>query len=110
MIKFYLKLPFIFLKYWFIEAPRGLILFFSSLNNAFLNLFSLPLVIKTYFKPWKNEYRQGLVGFSIGMGIFIKTFVILTDILVFLALLFIEFLIIVSFIAWPFLTIWVLFI
>jgi hypothetical protein len=110
MVSFYLKLPFVFLQYWFIEAPRGFILFFSSLNNAFLNLFSLPLAIKTYFRPMKNEYRQGLVGFSIGIGIFIKTFVILADLLMFIVLLAIEFLVILSFIAWPFVTVWVLFI
>ena len=63
-------LPVQFLKFWFIDAPRNLIAFFNSLNNAFLQLCSLPLLLKTYFKPWKNEYREGLVGFSIGMGIF----------------------------------------
>jgi hypothetical protein len=110
MVSFYLKLPFVFLKYWFIEAPRGLILFFSSLNSAFLNLFSLPLVLKTYFKPWKNEYRQGLVGFSIGMGIFIKTFVIIADLLMFCVLLAIEFLLLLAFIVWPIVTVWILFI
>lgn len=110
MVIFYLKLPFIFLKYWFIEAPRGLILFFSSLNSAFLNLFSLPLAVKTYFKPMKNEYRQGLVGFSIGIGMFAKTFLILTDLLMFIVLLAIEFLIVLGFIAWPFITVWFLFI
>lgn len=110
MVSFYLKLPLVFLRYWFIEAPRGLILFFSSLNKAFLNLFSLPLVLKTYFKPWKNEYREGLVGFSIGMGMFIKTFVILADILLFFVLLAIELVIIVAFVLWPIAAIWVLFI
>ncbi len=110
MVSFYLLLPFVFLKYWFIEAPRGLILFFSSLNDAFLNAFSLPLVIKTYFKPWKSEYRQGLVGFSIGMGMFIKTFVILADLLLFFILLAIEFIVILAFIVWPILAIWSLYI
>lgn len=83
------------------EAPRGLISFFASLNNAFLQLFSLPLLIRTYFKPWKNEYRKGLVGFSIAMGMFVKTFVILADIILFILLLTLEGILIVSFIFWP---------
>jgi hypothetical protein len=110
MVSFCLKLPFVFLKYWFVEAPRSLIIFFASLNSAFLSLFSLPLVLRTYFKPWKNEYRQGLVVFSRGMGMFIKTFVIIADLLMFIVLLAIEFLVILGFIAWPFVTIMFLFV
>ena len=98
---FYLGLPLIFLKFWFLEAPRDLISFFASLNNAFLQLFSLPLLIKTYFKPWKNEYRKGLVGFSIAMGIFVKTFVIVVDILLLFGLLIFETIFMFSFVVWP---------
>lgn len=98
---FYLSLPLIFLRFWFLETLLGLVAFFGSLNSAFLQLFSLPILIKTYFKPWKNEYREGLVAFSIGMGMFVKTFVILTDIILLLGLLFFEFIILLSFIFWP---------
>lgn len=98
---FYLGLPLIFLKFWYLEAPRGLISFFVSLNNGFLQLFSLPLLIRTYFKPWKNEYRKGLVGFSIAMGMFVKTFVIIADIFLLSALLIFELIFIISFVVWP---------
>lgn len=98
----------IFLKFWFLEAPLGQIAFFASLNRTFLQLFSLPLLVKTYFKPWKNEYREGLVGFSIGMGMFIKSLVIIVDIILLLLLLTLELLFIVAFIFWPILTIWLL--
>lgn len=98
---FYLGLPLIFLKFWYLEAPRGLITFFASLNNAFLQLFSLPLLIRTYFRPWKNEYRKGLVGFSIAMGMFVKALVILADSLLLFALLALETIFMVSFIIWP---------
>jgi len=98
---FYLSLPFVFLKFWFLEAPAGLFAFFGSLNNAFLELFSLPLLVKTFFKPWKNEYRQGLVGFSIGMGMFIKSIVITVDLVLLLMLLSAEVVFTLGFIFWP---------
>lgn len=99
---FYLTaLPLALLRFWFLEAPIGLVGFFGSLNKAFLQLFSLPLLVRTYFKPWKNEYREGLVGFSIGMAMFIKTFVILTDIVLLFLLLAVELAIILGFLFWP---------
>ena len=98
---YYSALPLTFLKFWFLEAPKGMLGFFGSLNSAFLQLFSLPLLVRTYFKPWKNEYRKGLVGFSIGMGMFIKTFVILTDIILLFLLLLLEIVVVVGFIFWP---------
>ncbi len=102
-------LPVQFLKFWFIDSPRNLIAFFNSLNNAFLQLCSLPLLLKTYFKPWKNEYREGLVGFSIGMGIFIKTFVIAVDVVLCLLLLIAELCAVVGFIFLPFITVFSVF-
>ncbi len=106
---FYLSLPVIFLKFWYVDAPKGLVGFFLSLNKSFLQLLSLPLLVRTYFKPWKNEYRKGLVVFSIGMGIFIKTFVILADLILILLLLFLEIMFFISFLLWPILTIFLLF-
>jgi len=102
-------LPFQFLKFWFIDSTKNLFSFFVSLNNSFLQFSSLSILVKTYFKPWKNEYREGLVGFSIGMGIFIKTFLILADIILFLVLLFIEFCIFFGFIFLPVITIYSIF-
>jgi len=103
-------LPLSFLKFWFFEAPSAILHFFVSLNKAFFQLFSLPLLIKTYFKPWKNEYRQGLVGFSIAMGMFIKTFVIFADLMLFILLLVIEIFVFTVFLIWPFITVYILFI
>lgn len=101
-------LPLSIIKFWFFEAPISLVSFFVSLNRAFLQLFSLPLLVKTYFRPWKNEYRQGLVGFSIAMGMFIKTFVILADLLLFFLLLIIELIFLLMFIVWPFVIVYLL--
>jgi hypothetical protein len=84
--------------------------FFASLNHAFFQLFSLPLLVKTFFRPLKNEYRQGLVGFSIGMGIAVKSGIILFDVTLFLLLLLIETLFIIAFLSFPIATILLLFI
>lgn len=98
---FYLTLPLVFLKFWYLEAPLNILKFFGSLNKSLLMLFSLPLLIRTYFKPWKNEYRKGLVVFSIAMGMFIKTFAIIADTFVFLSVLLIELVFLVAFLLWP---------
>jgi hypothetical protein len=99
---FYAQLPIIFLRFWFLEAPVSIARFFLSLNKYFLQLISLSLLVKTFFRPWKNEYREGLVGFSIGMGIFIKSCAILADLLMFLVLLCTEILIVILFFCFPF--------
>ena len=96
-----MMLPFVFLKFWFVDSPKNLISFFVSLNNAFLEFSSFSILLNTYFKPWKNEYREGLVGFSIGMGMFMKTFVIFVNIVAFLMILIIEFLIFIGFLLLP---------
>jgi len=98
---FYLTLPFVFLKFWFIEGPVEMVHYFSSLNSAFLQLFSLPLFVKTYFKPLKNEYREGLVLFSIVMGIVVKTVFIFVDLLLLFLLITVEILLVLMFIVVP---------
>ena len=107
---FYLKLPIIFLKFWYFEAPRELIDFFSSLNKALLVLLSLPILAKTFFKPWKNEYRKGLVVFSISIGVFIKTFVIFADLIILVFVISLEAFLFIAFLLWPFATIALIFI
>jgi len=109
-MKSYLFLSFTFLKFWFFELPIGLIAFFASVNSYFMQLFALPLCIRTYFKPLKNEYRQGLVGFSRAMGIFVKTGLIITDLFLLIALLLIEIIVAVSFTLFPLISVWILFI
>ncbi|MGA2911061.1 MAG: hypothetical protein ABSE17_00270 [Candidatus Levyibacteriota bacterium] len=85
-----LKLPVQILKFWYLEAPSNILKFFASLNSAFFGVFSLPLMVKTFFKPWKNEYREGLVGFSIIMGMIIKSLFIFADLFLFVGLLICE--------------------
>lgn len=104
----YLLFPFDFLRFWYITLPKELILFFFSFNNAFLQLFSLSLLLRTFFKPVKNEYRKGLVAFSIGMGMFLKTWIILVDLLLLSIIVLVEFLILAAFLLWPIGTFWLL--
>lgn len=98
-----------FFTFWFYEAPKGMIAFFASFNKAFLQLFSLGLSVRTFFKPLKNEYREGLVGFSLALGIFFKSFFILFDLAVFSVLLSLEAIVLVCFLLWPAATALVLF-
>lgn len=106
----YMNLPIMFLKFWFIESPVTLFQFFMSLNAAFLHLFSLPLFLRTFFQPLKNEYRPGLVKFSRALGMFIKSFFIIADLLIFSLMLCLEFIIFAGYIFFPFATILLLFI
>lgn len=96
-----LLFPFALIKFWYLEAPVNMLRFFASLNKAFFGVFSLLLMIKTFFKPWKNEYREGLVGFSIVMGMFIKSLFILADLLLFAGLLLFEVLMFLIFLILP---------
>jgi hypothetical protein len=101
----YFLLPLTFLKFWYFDSPREMIGYFVSVNKAFLKLFSLPLLIKTFFKPLKNEYRQGLVRFSIIMGVMIKSVLIFVDVLLLMVLLAAEIAVFVGFLAFPILTV-----
>lgn len=105
----YLFLPVLVLKFWYVEAPRGMFAFFLSLNKAFFELFSLPLFLRTFFQPLKNEYRQGLVGFSRAMGMGVKSMLIAVDLLLFFLLLMFEIGTFLSFLLFPILTVAVLF-
>ena len=105
----YLFLPIAFLRFWFIEAPIGLVGYFGSLNRAFLQFFSLPLFLRTFFKPLKNEYREGLVGFSIAMGIMVKSVLIAVDLALLVVLLALEIVFLLYFLLLPFISFYLLF-
>lgn len=100
-MQYSIRLPWIFFVFWFFEGPKEIVLFFASLNKAFFQLFSLPLLLRTFFRPIKNEYREGLVGFSIGMGMCIKSVIIIIDIMLFSLLFVGEVLFFVGFLFLP---------
>lgn len=109
-MKDYIVLPFLFLKFWFWDAPAEIIGFFRSLNGAFNEAFSFTLFLKTFFSPLKNEYREGLIGFSRAVGIVVKSAFIIVDLLIFFVLITIELLVVTLFIAFPLITIAIVFI
>ena len=104
-----LSLPVLFIKFWYIETPIRLFKLFADINHSVIQILSLPLLIRTFFKPIKNEYRKGLVAFSIGMGIVVKTALIFVDLIIFGFIIFLEFLVFILFIWWPFITVTILF-
>lgn len=105
----FLLLPIIFLKFWFVEAPLSIVSYFASFNRAFLEMFSLSLFLKTFFKPLKNEYRPGLIWFSRVMGMVIKFILIIVDVLLFLLILAIEGLLLIGFLTFPIATLYLLY-
>lgn len=100
------RLPIDIVKFWYLDAPISLLRYFGSLNKSFFNAFSLPLMIRTFFRPWKNEYREGLVRFSIFMGIVIKSMFIFADLFIFAGLVLVEFAIFIAFLALPLATLY----
>ena len=76
------KLPFEFFRWWFWEAPITLIKILRWIFAAFTHLFSFKELFTTFFRPWKNEYREGLVRTAIFIGAFIKSLLIIFDIFI----------------------------
>ena len=65
--------------------------------------------LRLFFQPLKNEYRPGLVGFSRGLGMVVKSFLIIVDVLLLILILAVEGFMLVSFLAFPVVTIYLLY-
>lgn len=77
--------------FWYKDVLGGLFGFFIQLNRYIASLLSLPLLIRTFFAPLKNEYREGLVLFSILFGVAIKSVIIFVSIVILCTVLLLEF-------------------
>lgn len=97
----YLALPFVLIKFWFLDAPLSLIAYFASLNGAFLKFFSVGILLNTFFKPLKNEYREGLVLFSRFAGMAIKSLFMLVAFILLAILVVFELLCVIAFVIAP---------
>jgi len=96
------RLPFEFLVWWFWEAPGKLVKILKFIFLAFAHLFSIKSLFTTYFQPWKNEYREGLVRTAIFIGAFMKTILIIFDVFILSAILVTEVLVFAVWLALPF--------
>lgn len=93
--------PFELAIFWYHDVCLGVIDYFIRLNSYILKVFSTNLLLRTFFKPLKNEYRKGLVLFSIVFGIIVKAFLISFSFSVILAFLVVELFIIAFFFLMP---------
>ncbi|MDO8270090.1 MAG: hypothetical protein Q7T54_05490 [Candidatus Levybacteria bacterium] len=98
----FLYYPFYLILFWYKTVIGGIFTFFIEFNRYTASLLSLPLLLHTFFKPLKNEYRDGLVLFSIVFGMIIKTALILISASIIFVLLLTEVLIALFLIALPF--------
>jgi hypothetical protein len=99
------RLPLDFIRWWFLEAPVTIFKILLWIFAAFAHLFSFRELFTTYFRPWKNEYREGLVRTAIFIGAFIKTWLIVFDIFVLSIILVLEITIFILWLALPFIAI-----
>jgi hypothetical protein len=91
------KLSIEFFRWWYIEAPVTLLKILRWVFAAFAHLFSFKELFTTFFKPWKNEYREGLVRTAIFIGAFMKSLIIIFDVFILSLILALE---IVAFAIW----------
>lgn len=74
--------PYFLVVFWYRHFFLGVVKKSFEVFSYAVNLLSVPLLIKMFFKPLKNEYREGLVLFSILMGIVVKTLILAVSIVV----------------------------
>lgn len=101
-----LTLPAQFIRWWFIEATFTLLEIMRYFLAAFYQILGVRSLFRTFFKPWKNEYREGLVKFSLFMGMFIKSILLVFDALFFIVLIGVEFVVLCIWFFFPLLVIW----
>lgn len=97
-----LQYPLYLLKFWYVDATMYFLQIYRELLKYCLSLFSLPLLIHTFFKPVKNEYRKDLVLFSIFFGMGVKSVLISISLGIMLFLSLVGAVFLVSFWALPY--------
>jgi hypothetical protein len=98
--------PIIFISWWFLESPKIIFKILYFFFAATVHQLGYKSLFKTFFKPWKNEYRKGLVGFSVIMGIAIKSLLIFVESFLILFLLIVETAFFIFWVILPFIVLW----
>ncbi len=62
---FLIHYPFLFLKWYYIESSKKIFLITKNFLHFGVSYFSLPLLIKTFFAPWRGYYEEYARGFNI---------------------------------------------
>lgn len=101
-----LTLPFEFVHWWFIEATFNLLQILRFTLAATYRFLGVGLLFKTFFKPWKNEYREGLTRFALFMGMFIKTMFLFFDVIFFSFVILLEGFVLIVWLTFPLIVIW----
>lgn len=71
---FLVRLPYMALRFWLYEGPTKITSLSWVIVRSTANILSVPILIKTFFAPWKGEYRKGFVAIARGIGIVIRLF------------------------------------
>lgn len=82
--------PIFVILFWYVDIPLKALRFMHSLNLYILHLLSVPILVRTFFKPIKNEYHKGLILFSVFFGISVKSILIIVSLAVVLFMAVIE--------------------
>lgn len=97
----FLYYPLYLFVFWYKDVVVGLFSFFVVFNSYVASLLSFSNLLRTFFKPLKNEYREGLVFFSICFGVVIKTVLLSVSAVILFCILLIEVLVILFLITLP---------
>jgi hypothetical protein len=95
------RLPVMALKFWLLEGPAKIAAFLWIIVGATANVLSIQVLIKTFFAPWKGEYRKGFVTIARSIGIIIRFFTLSTGLFIILIVLGLGSLLIVGWIVAP---------
>ena len=99
-------LPISFITWWFSNNIKLIYKILSFIFLTTVHLFGYKSLFKTFFKPWKNEYREGLVGFSRLIGASIKSILIFTETFFIIILFLVLAVVFIFWVLLPFIVIW----
>lgn len=74
------KVFYFYPAFWFVETPIKLFKNLLKLILALEHFLSLTLMIKTFFRPWRNERRKGYIAYAVGIAVVVRLLFIILDI------------------------------